>query len=464
MEQLIKESKVLVDAFSKAGKSLFLVGGSIRDFYLGLKVKDLDYATNALPEETEEILESIGLITFPLGERFGSIATIWGDKQVEITTFRSEKYSGGSRKPEVAFSKDILIDLSRRDFAVGAIAYDLINNKLVDPYNGMDDIKNLRLKTPINSEITFSDDPLRMLRAARFQARGFIPSDEISKATIKLKDRIKIVSKERISYELDRILTEPDGLLVAKALKWLADTGLLGEIFPELVKTYNMPQNEYHFKDVWNHTLLAVSKTSSNSILRWATLFHDIGKPDTYKVIKGGVHFYKHHTVGGKIWDNISKRLNLSNSFSKDVGFLISNHLRPSNIYGRSLIPPTDKAVRRLYFDCLEQGPDIYDLLLDLSKADCSSGKIEEPERVGMQVEYLRARPKIIFNGEAKEPKLPTGLGTALIDKFNRDPGPWLRDIQDYLLKKVVDGDISLQPTIEECLKWTGENYIEPQK
>lgn len=453
-----KEKKKLapiIEIWRRAGKQLHLVGGAVRDALLGKESHDLDLTTDALPEETKSLLARASFKVIPKGEAFGMIATILGDDEVEITTYRGDSYRPDSRKPEVVFTSSIEEDLVRRDFTVNAMAWDLLEDKLVDPFGGQRDLSVKLLRCPqmkgedsmTAAMRSFGDDPLRMLRAARFLSKGldFNPSVSISQAALQMADRIHVVSHERWGEEFDKLLVCEDP---ATGLDWLAGTGLLRQILPELEAGRGMTQNKkWHHKDVWQHTLLVVSGVPATPRLRWAALFHDVGKPVTYKITKTGIHFYRHEIEGAKLWWKIAERFKLPKKFAKEVQFLIRQHLRPMQV----LNSRSDKAVRRLYFECQDAGEWAWDDLMDLSKSDCTSGKTGKRQEVIQAVEWLRERPKAVLN-ETVKPKLPTGLGSALCEKRGLKPGPWIRDDMAACMQAIEEGKLPTRPSIEECL------------
>jgi putative nucleotidyltransferase with HDIG domain len=208
---------------------------------------------------------------------------------------------------------------------------------------------------------------------------------------------------------------------------------------------------KWHHKDVWDHTMLVVSKVPATPLMRWAALFHDIGKPITYEVTETGVHFYRHELVGVKIWKKVAERLKLSNELRDEVAFLIRRHLQPTQV----LKGGSDKAVRKLCLLCLEQGSWAWDALLDLNKADCTSGKTGKQSEVEQAVEWLRERPKTLF-ATFEKPKLPTGLGNVLMKARNKKPGPWIREEMNRLMRAMETGRLNTRPTIEECLALLG--------
>ena len=436
--------QTLINIFKNNNKQLYKVGGCVRDEFMGLKPKDIDLTTDTIPDEIKKLLEQNNFQVIPLGEKFGTIATYIDNIQVEITTFRKEVYNIDSRKPEVSFSKNIEDDLKRRDFTINTIAVNLITNEVIDPFNGCNDILLRRICTPVDANITFKEDPLRILRCARFITRGFIPSSEVLIAAKKQHKRLEIVSDERITEELNKILTAPKGISTVAALLFLKDNKILPLIFPELVDLYNLPQNnKYHMKDVWTHTLLVIQNTRNDARLRWAALFHDIGKPKAFEIHEDGIHFYQHEKDGEIIWRQIASRLKgLDKKFISDVAFLIRNHMRLQNC-------KTSKSIKRTLFKCNEQGERIFNLLLELSEADCTSGKYMKKEEVRKSIDEIR---KVVFNIKEDKPKLPKGLGLILIEKFNKPPGKWINEEKEKLYELIVSGKLNINPTIKECL------------
>lgn len=304
IDNLNKELDPLRDGFEQAGRRLYLVGGVVRDILLGAldqNVADVDLTTDATPEEIESIVSPVADNLWLVGKRFGTISLEIGMRKIEITTHRAESYESSSRKPSVNFSKSIDEDLSRRDFTINAMAIELtgIDSKLIDPFGGLRNLLERKLKTPGRAEDSFSDDPLRMLRAARFVARfGLEPDKDILDAAGELKGRLSVVSPERIREELSKLLVLPDP---TSGLWFLIDTGVMGEFLPE-IPALALEQDPVHrHKDVLAHTVAVVSKTSPDLILRMAALLHDIGKPKTREITPNGVSFHFHDVVGARM-------------------------------------------------------------------------------------------------------------------------------------------------------------------
>ena len=406
---------------------------------------DVDFATSAKPEETISILEANGLKTILIGVEFGTIQTFVNDVKVEITTFRSsESYKKGSRKPSVVFGKDIIEDLARRDFTCNAIAMDK-NLNIIDPFGGQMDIEQNVLFTPIDSEISFSDDPLRMLRCCRFVNKGFDTSNAIEEAMLKLSPKIHEISQERIFEEVTKILlaNKQD---VSWGFQTMIDSGLLKEIFPELQVVVDFKQNQgkYHSKLVWPHTLQVVASCPLKSETRWAGLFHDVAKPQTYSENEvDGVHFIGHDKAGADIWETVATRLKVGNEFKDYVKFLIFEHLTISQLCRQDKV--SDKTLRRLIFRAKtkERLKDLF----DLSRADITS---HNPAIVKDRIEkcnILEERIWKLMENNILSLKFPKGTANQISEYLGVD-GPLLGKVMKALLQKLQDGEITLDSDI----------------
>ncbi len=437
----------LKSAFRSAGKPLYLVGGAVRDQLRGIAPKDHDYATAATPPETKDILRKAGLPVIPLGEAFGTIATLLPDpaqpgerRQVEITTFRTaESYQKGSRKPQVSFGHSIELDLKRRDFTINAMALDDAGT-LVDPFGGAAHLAQKLIVTPSPAAEIFAEDPLRMLRAARFISQlEFEPAPEVSQAVQARAGDILTVSRERWKQELDKLLIGPSS---GKALAFLAQHRLLSFLLPELHAMLLMTgksQGRYHSKDIWEHTLKVVEGAPRRGPVRWAALLHDVAKPQTRTEDEGEVHFLQHAELGAEMFDGIGERLRFGREERKRVRFLIQAHLRP-NLYKKDW---SDSAVRRL----AEDAGDYLEDLLALSKADITSSN---PNRVAAGIANVTAlgdRVEGLRQEQAHAPKLPPGLGNLIAAELQVPFGPELGVLRDSLLEAIREGKLeSNQP------------------
>ncbi|MDH5615269.1 MAG: CCA tRNA nucleotidyltransferase, partial [Acidimicrobiia bacterium] len=286
----------LAQLFNEAGHQLYLVGGSMRDALLDRPHFDLDFTTDARPHQIKDLVAGWADTVFTVGEAFGTIGVVKEGHTHEVTTFRSEVYRNDSRKPQVAFSDDLEVDLSRRDFTINSIAVQLPHPEVIDPYGGLEDLSAGLLRTPLAPEISFSDDPLRMLRLFRFMATlGFDPDPAALEAVVGMADRLAIVSGERIRDEFSKLLMAPQP---GKALIGMVHTGLAAHIVPELAEL-EMAQDPVHrHKDVLAHTVAVIDKTEPKLELRLAALLHDIGKPATRQFSDAGATFHHHEVVG----------------------------------------------------------------------------------------------------------------------------------------------------------------------
>src|SRR5262245_59578217 len=336
----------LGERFRLAGHELYLVGGVVRDLLLGRELgADLDFATDALPRETTMVLRGWAERVYLVGVRFGTVGARKVDQVLEITTFREEVYAEEHRKPAVTFGKDLRTDLSRRDFTVNAMAIRLPGGEFVDPFAGVKDLAAKRLDTPLDPEIAFSDDPLRMLRAARFASQlELTPAPRVVQAIGDMRERLRIVSAERIADELSKLLTSASP---APGLELTVRTGLADEFLPEL-SALQLEQDPVHkHKDVFHHTLAVVERCERQDLtLRLAALLHDVGKPDTREITPEGVTFHHHEVVGARMARERPQALRFPSSVVDDVERLVELHLR---FHGYSAW--TDSAVRRYVRD-----------------------------------------------------------------------------------------------------------------
>ncbi|MEJ7838830.1 MAG: HD domain-containing protein [Thermomicrobiales bacterium] len=434
---------VLGNAFREAGGELFLVGGAIRDLLLGLdRDYDLDFATSLTPDLTKRIgahLRHAGL--YDIGERFGTIGIILpaesGDITVEITTFRSEHYEPGSRHPEVAFGTSIHDDLSRRDFTINAIAVDVIANTLVDPFLGRADLAGGLLRAVGNPELRFTEDPLRLLRAARFVSQHGFAIEPDTQAAMQIKaESLQQISRERVLSELTKILC---GDYADHALDVLLETGLFTVAMPELIELANSAHGHpglHREKDLWDHTKRVVIQSPSRPHVRWAALLHDAAKPMTRSVAANGeVHFFGHERVGADLASHLLRRLNADKQTQQSVRRLVDLHLRPA-AYDTSFW--TDSAVRRL---ALEAEDDLHDLL-DLAAADVTSARAYKQRAAAARVEGLRQHIATLEAQHALNQLQSPLDGNDLMTMFERRPGRWIAQIKDHLRDLVIDGEL----------------------
>ena len=348
LRPVLEATQPIAERFHAAGKRIFLVGGPVRDGIAGRPGGlepgtdvDIDLTTDATPDEIEMLVSDVSDAMWNQGKRFGTIGLMRQGRRFEITTHRAEAYVPESRKPEVQFGRDIETDLSRRDFTVNAMALSLPDLELVDPFNGIADLAARRLRTPLEPEVSFSDDPLRMLRAARFLAGyGLTPDAELVIAVESMRSRLAIVSRERIRDELDKLLLLPSP---APGLWFLVNTGLAQEFLPELPALALEQDPIQRHKDVLAHTIAVVEKTSPERVLRLAALFHDVGKPLTRSISSGGVHFHHHDVVGARMARKRMQELRYPTEVIDDVARLVALHLR----FHTYKLGWTDAAARR---------------------------------------------------------------------------------------------------------------------
>ena len=384
-QPLLDETAALNAAFQAADRRLYLVGGIVRDTLLGRPRAglDIDLTTDATPDETLAIVGPMRpTAVWTQGQRFGTIGVKFGERMVEITTHRAEAYTPDSRKPDVEFATEVVADLSRRDFTVNAMALSLPDLELIDPFDGVADLAARRLRTPLDPESSFGDDPLRMMRAARFIA-GFamVPDDALVSAVRAMSGRLSIVSPERIRSELDKLLVVD---APAAGLWFLVDTGLAAHFLPEL-PAMALEQDPIHrHKDVLAHTIAVVEKTSPHKVLRLAALLHDIAKPRTRRIGDGGVTFHHHDVVGARMTRERMKQLKYSTEEIDDVSELVALHLR-FHTYASGW---TDAAVRRYVRDA----GHLLDLLNELTRCDCTTRNVRRAAELSKRMDDLEVR------------------------------------------------------------------------
>ena len=434
----------LARAFAERGHQLYLVGGAARDALLDRPVKELDFTTDAHPEEIKQLVRRAGAADiYTVGEKFGTIGGIFRADpdaeplHAEITTFRSERYQPYSRKPEVEFGDSLEGDLKRRDFTINAIAVDVTrpDAPLIDPHDGREDLARRLIRAVGDPDERFSEDPLRLLRAVRFATQLDFRIDPPTAAAMR-RDAAELawIPKERIQPELDRILLADR---VADGIVMLCDFGLMDHLVPELLAMRGMHEDTYRHKDVFDHTLRVVENVRPEQTLRWAALLHDIAKPRTRTIENGEVHFHRHELIGARMArDILDKKLKYPRQLVEDVSLLVEHHLRP-NAYEPDW---TDGAVRRLM---REIGPNLHRLLL-LSRADVTSRRLERRRAADRRVDELQARCDELQR-QADVAKLTSPLdGNELMQRFNRPPGPWIKPIKDHLTDLVIEGELAM--------------------
>ena len=451
----------LAKRFSAAGFKLALVGGPVRDAILGRLGNDLDFTTDALPEDTKKLLTGFVEVIWETGREFGTIAGKRGDVTIEVTTYRSENYDPESRKPEVSFGENIEGDLKRRDFTVNAMALELTTNTptFIDLFDGVTDLAKKVLRTPGTAEDSFSDDPLRMMRAARFMSQlDFEVDESIVKAITEMAERIKIISAERVRDEFTKTLMSSNPRL---GLALLVDTGLANYILPELPKLKLEIDEHHHHKDVYEHTLKVLEQAISledrlggpNLVIRLAALLHDIGKPKTRELIPGGgVSFHHHEVVGSRMAKERLKALRFSNDEISDVSQLVFLHLRFHGYGGGEW---TDSAVRRYIRD----SEHLLTHLHVLTRADCTTRNQRKAEALSKTYDSLEERIRLLMEQEELEKIRPDLDGVEIMEILKIKPSPLVGKAYQYLLDlRMEQGPLGNEKATSELLKWWAEN------
>lgn len=441
----------LAERFNSAGFDLYLVGGSVRDAFLERPIEDLDFTTAARPEEIFRIIEPWADTTFRVGEAFGTIAAIKDGTSVEITTFRNEVYRDESRKPVVTYSDDIVTDLSRRDFTVNAIAVRLPEVETVDPHGGLADLATQTLVTPLDPEISFSDDPLRMLRLFRFQASlGFRPAKAATEAVQRMADRLTIVSAERIRDELSKLMVSP---APGEALEAIVTSGLSQYFLPEL-PALAMEQDPHHrHKDVLAHTFAVVDKAQPDLELRLAALLHDIGKPATREFGPGGVSFHHHEVVGARMARKRLKALKYPKQVVEDVGQLVFLHLRPHTLK----MGWTDSAVRRYVRD----SGDLLPKLNELVRCDVTTANQRRERAIQSSIDELEERIDELAAKEELSRLRPPIDGNDVMRFLEIEPGPQVGEIMSMLLEmRIEEGPYSEEEAYRVVREWADGKEI----
>jgi len=451
----------LAAQFKAAGFRLALVGGPVRDSLLGRLGNDLDFTTNARPEDTKKILKKWATDVWDVGIKFGTIGAKKDNVTYEITTYRADSYESDSRKPEVNFGDSIEGDLFRRDFTVNAMALELTTQtpEFIDPYNGVTDLLKKVLRTPGTPELSFSDDPLRMLRAARFAAQlNFTISDDVMSAMKEMADRLSIISAERIRDEFIKAVMSDNPRL---GITILVDTGLCEKFLPEIPKLRLEIDEHHHHKDVYEHTLTVVEQSIAleerlggpNLVARLAALMHDVGKPKTRALIPGGgVSFHHHEVVGSRMTKERLKKLRFDHEVVEDVSQLVFLHLR---FHGYGDGAWTDSAVRRYVRDAGE----LLTHLHVLTRADCTTRNKKKAENLATHYNGLEERITQLMEQEELLKIRPDLDGHAIMKLLGIPAGPKIGKAYDYLLElRLEHGPLGEERAEAELRKWWAEN------
>jgi poly(A) polymerase len=450
----------LATAFKAAGFKLALVGGPVRDAILGRLGNDLDFTTNARPKESEKILNKWADSVWDIGAAFGTVAGKKGEITVEITTYRSENYEKDSRKPSVEFGENIEGDLSRRDFTINAMALELTTDEptFIDLFNGVDDLQNKIIKTPGKPSDSFTDDPLRMMRAARFMSQLNFTIDESVLVAIKeMAHRLSIISSERVRDEFIKIIMSDNPRL---GITLLVECGLADIFLPEIPKLKLEIDEHHHHKDVYEHSLTVLEQAialearlgGANLTLRLAALLHDIGKPKTKALIAGGgVSFHHHEVVGAKMTKERLRTLRFDNHIVKDVGQLVFLHLR---FHGYGSGEWTDSAVRRYVRDAAE----LLDHLHLLTRADCTTRNQKKAQLLANTYDQLEQRIKELMQQEELNKIRPDLTGEQIMQILNIKASPMVGKAYDFLLElRLENGPIGEDKAKEALLTWWKE-------
>ncbi len=434
----------MFDIFKKAGYSLYLVGGAVRDRFLGVSPGDMDYATDAKPGDVIDFLSETGIKVIPTGVRYGTVTAITPEthEKAEITTFRcAEVYRRGSRFPSVEFGGTIQEDLKRRDFTINAMAIDS-SGVLIDPCGGMKDLKNKVIDTPGGSDEAFLDDPLRILRAYRFSAKlGFSIAERVRQSARTYSGELATISPERKYKEITGILAVEDGRKAAEALSMMKQDGVLLKVIPELEHLFvidGLKQGKYHTGDAWHHTLDVLAQVPSVAVLRWAALLHDSAKGLVRRVDEQGEpHFHGHEVFGEKIVNSVAERLRFSRADRKALAVLVRNHMRP--VLYRS--EWSNSAVRRL----MRNVDDQLENLFVLAEADIKAHKPDYVVRSLEALKQLRERAASQTRGRI----LPLEMGQNL--QAMGFEGPVIGTILRMLEDMTADGILPENPTVDQC-------------
>mgnify|MGYP000844082521 FL=1 len=450
----------LADAFAGAGHDLHLVGGTVRDALLGRLGNDLDFTTPARPDAIESLLRTVTRATWDIGKEFGTIGGRVREADgrewiVEITTYRADAYDPDSRKPVVAFGDSLDDDLKRRDFRVNAMALSVVNGAFSDPFDGLSDLDARVLRTPASEELSFSDDPLRMMRAARFSSQlGFVPAPGVVAAMREMAERLSIVSAERVRDELVKLVLSD---APRPGLDLLVGTGLAELVLPELAALQREVDEHKRHKDIYQHTLTVLERAielerarghAPDLVVRMAALLHDIGKPRTKRFEASGVTFHHHDVVGAKMARKRLTDLRFSSDDVKAICELVELHLR---FHGYSEGEWTDSAVRRYVRDAGDQ----LERLHILTRADCTTRNVRKAHRLATAYEQLEFRIDELAAAEELDAIRPDLDGNQIMGLLGVGPGPVIGEAYRFLLERRLDeGPLGEDRAREELLAW----------
>ncbi len=448
----------LGERFSAAGFELCLVGGWVRDAIMGRGESDLDFTTNATPEQVLQLLAGWADTTWDVGIRFGTVGASHAGQLLEITTYRAEQYDVDSRKPTVNFGTNLNDDLIRRDFTINSMALGLPDGVLHDPFGGLNDVAAGIIRTPSTPEESFSDDPLRMMRAARFAAQlKFDVAPEVVHAMTTMASRIEIISAERVRDELSKLLLGADP---RRGLTLLVETGLADYVLPELPKLQLEIDEHHRHKDVYEHSLIVLEQAidletshqpnlEPDLVLRLAALLHDIGKPKTRRFESGGgVSFHHHEVVGAKLVKKRLTALRFSNEIIDDVSKLVELHLR---FHGYGSGEWTDSAVRRYVRDAGDQLSRLH----KLTRADCTTRNRKKADLLADTYDHLEMHIAHLQEQEALDAIRPDLDGQEIMEILGISPSPVVGKAYKHLLELRLDhGPMTKEQAKEQLLTW----------
>jgi len=451
LERLLRDAASLATAFSAAGYSLYAVGGSVRDALLDPEVPsgtyEIDFTTNARPDEIQRIMAPLCRSMWEQGKAFGTVGGVLKDNglDVEVTTFRSEDYVDHSRKPAVTFGDSLEVDLSRRDFTINAMALDVSTGEFHDLFGGISDLAAKRLRMPHDPERLFSDDPLRMLRAARFMARlGFEVDPAVERAARDMASRLSIVSPERIRGELDQIMVTS---VPSIGLDFIVRTGLAEFFLPELPALAIEQDPIHRHKDVLAHTLAVVDNASPRLVLRLAALFHDIGKPRTRAFTDQGVSFHHHEVVGARMTRKRMESLHYASDVMEPVVSLVELHLR----FHTYQMGWSDSAVRRYVRDA----GDLLEDLNELTRCDCTTRNARKAAQLSRRMDELEDRIAVLREQEELSRIRPALDGNDVMRILGVPAGRVVGEALSFLLEiRLDEGEIGEAAETERLRQW----------
>lgn len=445
----------LVERFASRGFPLYLVGGSVRDALLGRLGNDLDFTTPARPDVVQEILEDYAEKVWDTGIAFGTVSAVYRGQQIEITTFRADSYDGDSRNPEVVYGDTLAGDLVRRDFKINAMAVELKadgGREFHDPLGGLEDLVAGIIDTPDAPEISFHDDPLRMLRAARFASQlEFHVADRVFGAMQDMAGEIRRITVERITVELDKLV---GGTAPWVGIDLLVDTGIAEIVIPEIPAMRMAPDEHAQHKDVYAHSLQVMRQAMDQEedgpdlVLRWAALLHDCGKPDTRDTTGGKVTFHHHEVVGAKLVRKRLRALKFPKAMTQDIAQLVYLHMR---FHGFGEGQWTDSAVRRYVTDAGALLPRLHKLV----RADCTTRNERKARRLQRTYDHLEERIQEIQEKEDLARVRPDLDGNEIMEILGLQPGPEVGRAWSFLKElRLEQGPLPREEAIAKLRAW----------